>query len=76
MRNRRFAAGRIVAVAALALSLAPLGAAGQDMETPTVQAGQPAPDFELQDAHGATHRLSELTQTGPVVLEFFRSGGW
>ncbi len=76
MMNRRFTAGRIVAVAAAAFLLAPLGAAGQDMETPTVRAGQAAPDFELQDAHGATHRLSELTEKGPVVLEFFRSGGW
>ncbi len=53
-----------------------MAAAGQDTATPTVEVGQPAPDFELKDAHGASHRLSALLERGPVVLEFFRSGGW
>ena len=53
-----------------------MAAAGQDTATSTVEAGQAAPDFELKDAHGESHRLSELLERGPVVLEFFRSGGW
>lgn len=54
----------------------PVAAAGQDTATSTVEVGQAAPDFELKDAHGESHRLSELLERGPVVLEFFRSGGW
>ncbi len=70
---------RSLAIAVLTLGLgwglAP-SAAAQGMETSTVQVGQPAPDFELRDAHGTAYRLSELVERGPVVLEFFRSGGW
>lgn len=64
------------AALALALPVSPVFAAGQDTATPTVEVGQPAPDFELRDAHGESWRLSELVAKGPVVLEFFRSGGW
>ncbi len=46
------------------------------METPTVTVGQPAPDFLLQDSAGTTWRLGQLARSGPVVIEFFRSGGW
>lgn len=77
----------LAAAAAFALALpvspvapvapvAPVSAAGQDTATPTVEVGQPAPDFELRDAGGESYRLSELVAKGPVVLEFFRSGGW
>ena len=71
----------LAAAAALAFALpvspvAPVFAAGQDTATPTVEVGQPAPDFELRDARGESYRLSELVAKGPVVLEFFRSGGW
>ena len=62
--------------AALALLLAAGPAAAQGTETGTVAVGERAPDFELEDAHGASYRLSELVERGPVVLEFFRSGGW
>ena len=74
----------LAAAAAFALALpvspvapvSPVSAAGQDTATPTVEVGQPAPDFELRDAGGESYRLSELVAKGPVVLEFFRSGGW
>ena len=70
----------VVAVLSLGLGLPsgplPSAASAQDMETPTIQVGQQAPDFLLQDAEGATYRLQQLTRNGPVVLEFFRSGGW
>lgn len=56
--------------------LSPLAASGQDTATATVEVGQPAPDFELKDARGESYRLSALLEKGPVVIEFFRSGGW
>lgn len=73
-----FRPGLGLALAAV-FAVSPMSAAvtaGQDTATPTVEVGQPAPDFELKDAHGASHRLSALLERGPVVLEFFRSGGW
>lgn len=70
----------VAAVLALGLGLAPGplpgAASAQDMETPTVTVGQPAPDFLLQDSAGTTWRLGQLARSGPVVIEFFRSGGW
>lgn len=63
-------------VAGLAAGLTAATGSAQDTDTPTVNVGDPAPDFELEDAHGASYRLSELLKRGPVVLEFFRSGGW
>lgn len=64
-------------LAALVLPATPDAAAeGQAENTGTIAVGQPAPDFELRDAEGESYRLSELTAKGPVVLEFFRSGGW
>jgi len=78
-RMSRFSASTLlVAGLATGLGATGLGATGsaQDTDTPTVNVGDPAPDFELQDAHGASYRLSELLERGPVVLEFFRSGGW
>ena len=63
-------------MAGLAAGPGAAGGSAQDTDTPTVKVGDPAPDFELKDAHGASHRLSELVRRGPVVLEFFRSGGW
>lgn len=37
--------------------------------------GQKAPDFTLPDALGLNTTLSELLQTGPVILTWYR-GGW
>lgn len=69
--------GGAVLAAAFALPAAPAAAAeGQAQNTETIAVGEPAPDFELRDAGGESYRLSELTAKGPVVLEFFRSGGW
>lgn len=67
-----------LAVAALAVGLGAGSSvvSAQDLETEAVSVGERAPDFLLEDAHGASYRLSALVQEGPVVLEFFRSGGW
>ena len=46
------------------------------MASPNIQVGKPAPDFELRDAQGAAYKLSSFRGKSPVVLEFFRSGGW
>ena len=74
-RMSRFSASLFL-VAGLAAGPGAAGAFAQDTDTPTVKVGDPAPDFELKDAQGVSHRLSELVRRGPVVLEFFRSGGW
>jgi hypothetical protein len=37
--------------------------------------GQKAPDFTLPDALGLNTTLSELLETGPVILTWYR-GGW
>ena len=74
-RMSRLPASTLLA-AGLAAGLAATTGSAQDTDTPTVNVGDPAPDFELKDAHGASYRLSELLERGPVVLEFFRSGGW
>lgn len=74
-RMSRLSASAALA-AGLAVGLAATSSSAQDTDTPTVKVGDPAPDFELKDAHGASYRLSELIERGPVVLEFFRSGGW
>jgi hypothetical protein len=42
----------------------------------TPEIGAPAPDFELRDSSGTTHRLSDYRGNKAVVLEFFRSGDW
>jgi len=34
-----------------------------------------APDFELRDVHGSLVSLSQILQSGPAVLTFYR-GGW
>jgi peroxiredoxin Q/BCP len=36
-----------------------------------IDVGEPAPDFELPDQSGTTHRLSEELKSGPVVLFFY-----
>ena len=74
-RMSRLSASAALA-AGLAVGLAATSSSAQDTDTPMVKVGDPAPDFELKDAHGASYRLSELIERGPVVLEFFRSGGW
>ena len=40
-----------------------------------VRVGQPAPDFSLPDADGASVALAQLRAHGPVVLSFYR-GRW
>jgi peroxiredoxin len=35
--------------------------------------GTPAPDFELTDTNGKTHRLAEALRKGPVALAFYKS---
>lgn len=35
--------------------------------------GDQAPDFELKDTEGRSHRLSEALALGPVVLAFYKS---
>lgn len=42
----------------------------------TLEVGQPAPDFELQDSTGELYKLSDYEGEKAVVLEFFRSGDW
>lgn len=74
-RMTRFPARALLAFG-MAAAFASVPGSAQDTDTPTVKVGDPAPDFELKDAHGAIYRLSELVKRGPVVLEFFRSGGW
>lgn len=36
-----------------------------------IQAGQPAPDFELQDSSGETFRLSDVQGFANVLLIFY-----
>jgi peroxiredoxin len=38
----------------------------------TAAVGQTAPDFTLDDQHGAAFHLVEATAAGPVVLVFLR----
>lgn len=38
----------------------------------TLDAGQRAPDFQLQDLDGAERTLKELLPSGPVLLAFFK----
>jgi hypothetical protein len=40
-----------------------------------VKIGDPAPQFELQNAAGALTRLKDLLSGGPLVLSFYR-GKW
>jgi hypothetical protein len=40
-----------------------------------VKVGDPAPEFELQNAAGARIRLKDLLSEGPLVLSFYR-GKW
>ncbi len=41
----------------------------------SLRVGEKVPDFELADSDGRLRRLSELAQSGPVVLVFYR-GHW
>jgi hypothetical protein len=54
-------------------SIADLRASG--MMDRIVKVGQPAPDFTLPNAAGASVRLVDLRARGPVVLSFYR-GRW
>lgn len=40
-----------------------------------LEAGDRAPDFELEDIRGDRLSLKDLCRSGPVILNFFR-GGW
>lgn len=37
----------------------------------TPQVGETAPDFTVKDTSGASHSLSEMVKSGPVILAFF-----
>jgi peroxiredoxin len=41
----------------------------------TAAVGQPAPDFTLDDQHGAEFHLAEAVSSGPVVVVFLRGFG-
>jgi hypothetical protein len=61
-------------VGAVVLSLSVFGfAAAQSPKGPKI--GSKAPEMVLEDSTGKIYRLSEL-RGQPVVVEFFRSGGW
>ena len=77
-RSRLSAGARaVLGFGALAsAAVMPVSGFAQEMTTETVRVGDPAPDFELEDVRGNSYRLSELVKRGPVVIEFFRSGGW
>ena len=49
--------------------------AEEESPSAAVVVGRPAPDFELPDANGQNHRLSELQGEKNLVLVFFR-GTW
>ena len=51
----------------VATTLKPLPPPPRAPWTPEFEAGDPAPDFELPDASGKKHRLSELTKGATVV---------
>ena len=36
-----------------------------------IQAGEPAPDFELEDSSGATFRLSDMQGFANMLLVFY-----
>jgi len=40
-----------------------------------IKAGDPAPEFELQNSAGELIRLKDLLSEGPLVLSFYR-GKW
>lgn len=37
----------------------------------TLNVGDTAPDFDVTDTDGQRHHLSEMVETGPVILAFF-----
>ena len=41
----------------------------------TATVGQPAPDFTLEDQHGAEFHLAQAIGDGPVVVVFLRGFG-
>jgi len=63
------------ALAAAAVMLASGCLPKLDTRTPPVEATALAPEFDLQDADGATHRLRDLIADGPAVVVFYR-GYW
>jgi len=36
-----------------------------------LEIGHTAPEFDVEDTDGHAHRLSEMVNTGPVILAFF-----
>ncbi len=47
----------------------------QHLAEKALKVGDRVPDFELPDATGKTVKLSELLQSGAVIISFYR-GGW
>ena len=69
----RMVTGLAGLVLVVMLSTSAAEEAGEATHVP--DANDTAPDFELQDFKGETHRLSELRGKN-VILEFIRSGSW
>ncbi len=53
-----------------------LTSVGSSFQGASVNVGDEAPEFELSDATGRIHKLSDFRGKSAVVLEFFRSGDW
>src|SRR5262245_20249682 len=45
---------------------------GSRRQPRTLEAGQRAPDFELQELDGERRTLRSIVESGPVVLAFFK----
>jgi peroxiredoxin len=43
------------------------------MQMSQLSIGKQAPDFNLKDVNGGTHRLSDALKSGPVALVFYKS---
>lgn len=59
--------------AIMARSMAQLEAS--DIISMALDAGRPAPVFELPDSQGNLHNSAELLTKGPLILSFYR-GSW
>jgi hypothetical protein len=59
------------------LSVFALCASALVAATPTgPEIGAKAPDFELQDQNGSTHKLSSMLGPKGAILVFYRSADW
>jgi hypothetical protein len=69
-------AGVAGAVALLGAALVATGCLPKiETRTAPIENAESAPEFELKDATGQTHRLTELIADGPAVVVFYR-GYW